>query len=87
MSVKSAVSFVFVGLYLFAARRNEPVSKTRPPTLPLHRACFIIMRINALLWAAAMVVALGTTFNLANCQESRFCLLQKINMIASILAM
>jgi hypothetical protein len=88
MIVKSAVSFVFVGLYLLAARRNEPVSKARPPTLPLHGACFIIMRITALTWAAAMVVALGTTFNLAGCQyDNGICLLQKVDMIVSILAM
>jgi hypothetical protein len=86
--VKSAVSFVFVGLYLLAARRNEPVSKARPPTLPLHGACFIIMRITALLWTAAMIVALGAMFNLTNCQEDgRICLLQKVDMIVSILAM
>jgi hypothetical protein len=88
MTIKSAVSFVFVSLYLLAAQRNEPVSKARPPTLPLHRACFIIMRINALLWAAAVVVAVGTTLNLANCQEgSRICLLQRVDMIVSIVAM
>jgi hypothetical protein len=49
MIVKSAVSFIFVGLYLLAARRTELVSKKRPPTLPLHGACFIIIRITALL--------------------------------------
>jgi len=88
MIFKSVVSLVFVGLYLLAARRNEPVSKERPPTLPLHGACFIIMRITALLWVAAMIVALVTTLNLANYQEdSRICLLQMINVILSILAM
>jgi hypothetical protein len=47
---QSVVSFVFISLYILAARRNEDVGVIRPPMRPWHNACFVTLRINAILW-------------------------------------
>jgi hypothetical protein len=85
---KCIASFVFLGLYLAAARRNEPVGESRPPALPLHGACFITMRIIAILWLAAVVITLATTWKMIECNTlTKLCLLQRINTIMATLAM
>lgn len=83
----SSISFLYLGFYLVAARKNNEVGKQRPPVRPEHAACFITTRIASVLWVGTIIASLVICFDKDVCPESvLLCRLTKLDVVVSIAA-
>ncbi|EPE33808.1 hypothetical protein GLAREA_06821 [Glarea lozoyensis ATCC 20868] len=56
----SICTIAYILVHVVAAYRNQAVGIIRPPVLKLHGACFIIARINFVLWMITLVLTCVT---------------------------
>ncbi|CAN8096205.1 unnamed protein product [Discula destructiva] len=53
----SILGLLYTTLHLQAARKNEPVSRTQPPSQhPLHASATVIARLDAVSWAVSLII-------------------------------
>lgn len=85
--IASTTSWIFLGLYVMAARRNEVVGLVRPPVKRWHNACFVTLRFNLIIWLSATVTCLVAAFKQACSISKCLCTLQRLEAGLSISAL